>query len=60
MTNLSIDAVLESTTGSDGTHWSLAEKSTVVFDTLSIGMENSFLNELVKLSRPLIDKIVLS
>jgi len=51
--------VLEATPGSDGTHWQLAEKSTVVFDSLNIGMKNPFLNKLVKLSRPLINKIVL-
>lgn len=59
LTNLSIDLVLEATPGSDGTHWQLAEKSAVVFDNLYIGMKNPILNELVKLSRPLINKIVL-
>ena len=59
ITNLSMDLVFQNTPGSDGTHWSLAEKAVVNFDDMHIGMKNSVLNELVKLSRPLINKIVL-
>jgi hypothetical protein len=55
-----MDLVLQSTPGSDGTHWVLAETTIVKFDTLDIGMKNSFLNELVHLSRGLIDKIIQS
>ena len=57
ITNLSIDLVLQSIPGSDGTHWAIAEKTIVKFDNFSIRMKNYFLNELVKLIRDLIDKI---
>jgi hypothetical protein len=60
ITNLSLDLVFQNTPGKDGTHWSLAEKAVVNFDDMHIGMKNPALNELVKLSRPLINKIVLS
>ena len=59
LTNLSVDLVFQNTPGQDGTHWTLAEKAQVNFDDMRIGMKNSFLNELVKLSRPLINKITL-
>ena len=59
LTNLSVDLVFQNTPGKDGTHWSLAEKAVVTFDDMRIGMKNSVLDALVKLSRPLINKITL-
>jgi hypothetical protein len=55
--NITIDFYLESTS-TDKVHWQLVDKSSFSLSQLNITMENNFLNELVRLSRPVITKVV--
>lgn len=58
ITNMKVDFTLEQIPNEDMTHWKLADTSFVTFDRLDIEMNNWFLNKLVKLNRPIIDKII--
>jgi len=57
VTNATIDFVLE-TTSDDKVHWALAENTTLTIGKVDIDMHNKVLNELVKLSSGIINKII--
>ena len=58
ITNMKVDFTLEQTPDADMTHWKLADTSMVTFDRLDIHMNDWILNNLVKLNRPIIDKLI--
>lgn len=57
ITNLTVDFVIESTSP-DQVHWQLSVPSTVTVGNVEIIMANKYLNELVKLSHSIIEKII--
>lgn len=59
ITNATIDFVLETTT-EDQVHWTLTDTSNITFDTISIGMKNKFLDELVAMSSKAINALIKS
>jgi hypothetical protein len=58
ITNMAVDFILEQLPNEDGTHWKLVDSSSFTFAKLDIDMGDAILNALVKLNRPIIDKIV--
>jgi len=57
VTNATIDFVVEATSD-DKVHWALAENTTLTIGQIDIEMHNKVLNELVKLSSGIINKVV--
>jgi hypothetical protein len=55
---MAVDFILEQLPNEDGTHWKLVDSSSFTFAKLDIDMGDAILNALVKLNRPIIDKIV--
>jgi len=55
ITNMVIDIKLKAFAMDDEVHWKIAETTKVSFDTVNIHMDSTFLNYLVRLSRPNID-----
>ena len=58
VTNLSIEFFIESVAGSDDVHFKLVENTSVTISGLQIKMNNKVLDELVYLSRGLINRVV--
>ena len=58
--NMGIDFTLQQTPNKDMTHWTLVDTSLVTFDRIDIEMNSWILNNLVKLNRPIIDKLISS
>lgn len=58
--NMGIDFTLQQTPGKDMTHWTIVDTSLVTFDRIDIEMHDTILNALVKLNRPIIDKLISS
>jgi hypothetical protein len=59
ITNLNLDIKVRSTSP-DNLHWDLIESTSVTFDKVSISMNNSILDSLVKLSSSIINKVIKS
>jgi hypothetical protein len=57
LTNVALEFVLESTSA-DGVHWAIAETTKVTLDNVEIEMDSSILNELVSLSRSVINYVI--
>lgn len=57
VTNATIDFVLQATSD-DKVHWALAENTTLTMGKIDIDMHSKVLNELVKLSSGIINKII--
>jgi len=57
ITNLNLDIKVRSTSP-DNLHWDLVETTAVTFDAVSISMDNSILDKIVKLSSSIINKVI--
>jgi hypothetical protein len=57
ITNLNLDIKIRSTSP-DNLHWDLVETTAVTFDAVSISMDNSILDKIVKLSSSIINKVI--